>query len=67
MSSRRDYYRDPAAPEANSLVGGTIATSDESTDVRFVDPAEFDRIPIHDTVRLRLRHHAEHRDHPYLG
>jgi ADP-ribose pyrophosphatase YjhB (NUDIX family) len=49
------------------VVGGTIAVSDESTDVRFVDPADFDDIPIHETVRLRLRHHAEHRDHPYLG
>jgi ADP-ribose pyrophosphatase YjhB (NUDIX family) len=49
------------------VVGGTIATSDESTDVRFVDPAEFNRIPIHDTVRLRLRHHADHRATPYLG
>lgn len=49
------------------VVGGTIATSDESTEVRFVDPTEFDHMPIHDTVRLRLRHHAEHRDHPYLG
>jgi ADP-ribose pyrophosphatase YjhB (NUDIX family) len=49
------------------VTGGTITISDESTDVRFIDPAEFDHIPIHDTVRLRLRHHAEHRDHPHLG
>ncbi|MEU5943162.1 NUDIX domain-containing protein [Micromonospora sp. NPDC047548] len=49
------------------VVGGTITVSDESTDVRFVDPAEFDHIPIHDTVRLRLHHHAEHRDTPHLG
>lgn len=49
------------------VTGGTITTSDESTEVRFVDPAEFDHIPIHDTVRLRLSHHAERRDTPYLG
>ncbi len=49
------------------VIGGTLAVSDESTDVRFVDPVEFDRIPIHDTVRLRLQHHAEHRATPYLG
>ena len=49
------------------VVGGTITVSDESTEVRFVDPAEFDRIPIHDSVRLRLRHHADRRDTPYLG
>lgn len=47
--------------------GGDLAVSDESTDVRFIAPADFDRIPIHDTVRLRLRHHAEHRATPYLG
>jgi ADP-ribose pyrophosphatase YjhB (NUDIX family) len=49
------------------VIGGDLVVSDESTDVRFVDPADFDRIPIHDTVRLRLRHHAEHRATPYLG
>ena len=49
------------------VIGGTIAVSHESTGVRFIDPADFDNIPIHDTVRLRLRHHVEHRDHPYLG
>jgi len=49
------------------VVGGTITVSDESTDVRFIDPADFGHIPIHDTVRLRLRHYAEHRSHPYLG
>jgi ADP-ribose pyrophosphatase YjhB (NUDIX family) len=49
------------------VTGGTITVSHESTEVRFVDPTEFDHIPIHDTVRLRLRHHAEHRPTPYLG
>lgn len=49
------------------VVGGSLAVSHESTEVRFIDPTEFDRLPIHDTVRLRLRHHAEHRDTPYLG
>lgn len=49
------------------VTGGTIAVSHESTEVRFIDTTEFDHIPIHDTVRLRLRHHAEHRTTPYLG
>ncbi|RZT79383.1 ADP-ribose pyrophosphatase YjhB (NUDIX family) [Micromonospora violae] len=49
------------------VVGGTITVSDESTDVRFIHPTDFGHLPIHDTVRLRLRHHAEHRDTPYLG
>lgn len=49
------------------VIGGTVKVSRESTDVRFIDPSEFDRIPIHETVRLRLRHHAEHSGKPYLG
>ncbi|MEU4555322.1 NUDIX domain-containing protein [Micromonospora violae] len=49
------------------VVGGTIAVSDESTDVRFIHATDFNHLPIHDTVRLRLRHHAERRDTPYLG
>jgi ADP-ribose pyrophosphatase YjhB (NUDIX family) len=48
------------------VTGGTITVSNESTEVRFIDPTELDHLPIHDTVRLRLRHHAEHRD-AYLG
>lgn len=34
--------------------GGAIAISDESTEVRFIDPTDFDRI----------RHHAERRQCP---
>lgn len=49
------------------VIGGELAVSHESTDVRFIDSAELDHIPIHDTVRLRLRHHAEHHAAPYLG
>jgi 8-oxo-dGTP pyrophosphatase MutT (NUDIX family) len=49
------------------VVGGAIAVSDESTEVRYIDSAEFDQIPIHDTVRLRLRHHVQGGDTPYLG
>jgi ADP-ribose pyrophosphatase YjhB (NUDIX family) len=51
------------------ITGGTITVSDESTEVRFIDPTKLDDIPVHDTVRLRLRlrHHTEQRDTPYLG
>lgn len=49
------------------VTGGKLLASHESTDVRFVDPAGFDELPIHATVRLRLRHFAEHRTKPYLG
>ncbi len=49
------------------ITGGDLAVSDESTDVRFIDPAAFDDLPMHDTVRLRLRHYAEGSDRPHLG
>ena len=49
------------------VTGGRIAVSDESTAVEFVHPAEFDDLPIHSTVRLRLRHYLEGGDRPYLG
>jgi ADP-ribose pyrophosphatase YjhB (NUDIX family) len=50
-----------------SVVGGRLAVSAESTDVRFVDPAGLDALPVHESVRLRIRHFLEHRDRPYLG
>jgi ADP-ribose pyrophosphatase YjhB (NUDIX family) len=48
-------------------VGGELAISDESTDVRYVDISELDTLPMHESVRLRIRHHLEQRDRPYLG
>ncbi|MEV7658238.1 NUDIX domain-containing protein [Streptomyces anulatus] len=49
------------------VTGGSLAVSEESTEVRFVASAELDTLPMHHTQRLRLRHFAEHRDRPYLG
>lgn len=49
------------------VVGGRMRVSDESTEVRWVDPAEFDALPMHETVRLRLAHHAARRGKPYIG
>ncbi|WP_433759400.1 NUDIX domain-containing protein [Nocardia sp. CA-135398] len=49
------------------VVGGRITVSDESTEVRFLAQDELADVPVHETVRLRLRHHAEHRGRPYLG
>ncbi|MBA6439573.1 NUDIX domain-containing protein [Streptomyces sp. GMR22] len=50
-----------------SIVGGHLAISDESTELRFVSPEELAELPIHHTQQLRLRHFLEHRDQPYLG
>jgi 8-oxo-dGTP pyrophosphatase MutT (NUDIX family) len=49
------------------LIDGTLRASDESTDVRWVAPAELEELPIHHTTRLRLRHFLDQRDTPYVG
>lgn len=49
------------------ITGGELAISDESTDIRFVDPAELPDLPMHHTQRLRLKHYLERRNQPYLG
>ncbi|MFE0703206.1 NUDIX hydrolase [Streptomyces sp. NPDC058872] len=49
------------------VVGGTLAISDESTELRFVAPEEIDSLSMHHTQRLRIRHFLEHRAFPYLG
>lgn len=49
------------------VVGGHLRGSDESTEVRFMDPAEFDGLPIHESMRLRLRHYAAGRGTPHIG
>ncbi|GAA0581210.1 NUDIX domain-containing protein [Streptomyces crystallinus] len=49
------------------ITGGTLAVSDESTDLRFVAPAELDSLAIHHTQRLRLQHFLANRPTPYLG
>lgn len=49
------------------VIGGRIEVSSESTEVRFLRFEELETVPMHETVRLRLRHHTEQRAHPYLG
>ncbi|WP_369377622.1 NUDIX domain-containing protein [Streptomyces sp. cg36] len=49
------------------IVGGRLAISDESTELRFVLPEEIDDLPMHHTQRLRIRHFLERREGPYLG
>ncbi|WEH16614.1 NUDIX domain-containing protein [Streptomyces sp. VNUA24] len=48
-------------------VGGQLAISDESTELRFIPAEALDELPMHHTQRLRLRHFLEHREQPYLG
>ncbi|MEU9793093.1 NUDIX domain-containing protein [Streptomyces sparsogenes] len=49
------------------VVGGQLAISEESTELRFVPPGELADLPMHHAQRLRLRHFLEHREQPYLG
>ncbi|TSB19971.1 NUDIX domain-containing protein [Streptomyces benahoarensis] len=49
------------------VVGGRLAISEESMELRFVRPEEIDRLPMHHTQRLRIRHFLEGRERPYLG
>ncbi|MFD3509317.1 NUDIX domain-containing protein [Nocardia sp. NPDC058666] len=49
------------------VVGGEIAVSSESTEVRFVRADELAGLPVHPTVRLRIGHSLEGRPAPYLG
>jgi ADP-ribose pyrophosphatase YjhB (NUDIX family) len=48
-------------------VGGELATSDESTEVGFVAPAEIETMPMHESIRLRIRHYLEHRPQPVIA
>ncbi|WP_411076725.1 NUDIX domain-containing protein [Streptomyces sp. cmx-10-25] len=49
------------------VVGGTLAVSEESTELRFVAPGELAALPVHHTQRLRVGHALERRSAPYLG
>ncbi|MEU1022975.1 NUDIX domain-containing protein [Streptomyces sp. NPDC005904] len=48
-------------------VGGELEISNESTELRFVDPADLKSLPMHHTQRLRIQHFLERRSAPYLG
>lgn len=49
------------------LIGGTARTSSESKRVEWLTPERTDEIPMHPSMRMRLRHALEDRDTPYIG
>ncbi|MEO3751751.1 NUDIX domain-containing protein [Streptomyces sp. B6B3] len=49
------------------ITGGELTISDESTELRFIPPADLATLPMHHTQRLRLQHYLEHRNSPHLG
>jgi ADP-ribose pyrophosphatase YjhB (NUDIX family) len=48
-------------------VGGELRTSEESSEVRFVELPETETLEIHPSIRLRIRHYAENWPEPYIG
>lgn len=49
------------------VVGGDLAVSDESLEVGFFTPAEIETMPMHESIRLRIRHYLEHRSQPVIA
>lgn len=49
------------------VTGGQLRKGDESTDVGFFAPAEFDQLNIQPSIRLRLQHYLENRSQPIIG
>ncbi|WP_431041451.1 NUDIX hydrolase [Streptomyces sp. P1-3] len=49
-------------------VGGALRTSSESKEVRWVSPADLDKLDIHPSMRLRISHGLDvSRTAPYIG
>ncbi|MGH9108671.1 MAG: NUDIX domain-containing protein [Acidimicrobiales bacterium] len=48
-------------------VAGILRPSEETSEVRYVDPVELDGLDVHPSIRLRIRHFTENRAEPYLG
>ncbi|MER7893559.1 NUDIX domain-containing protein [Micromonospora sp. NPDC094482] len=47
--------------------GGTLTTSDESSDVRWLSRVELPNLQIHPSTQMRIRHGFEDRREPYIG
>jgi len=47
--------------------GGKIAASSESSEVIWVPVAETEHLPMHPTMRERIRHYREQRNAPYIA
>ena len=52
---------------SGKVISGTEAISEESTGLRWAEPADLEGLQIHPSVRLRLDHALGQRNGPYLG
>ena len=49
------------------ILDGSPRTSSESSEVRFVRPADITSYDIHPSIRMRVGHYLEGRDIPYIS
>lgn len=49
------------------LLGGHAATSSESKAVEWVQPSAIDELPMHPSMRARIRHYLDRRPTPFIG
>jgi hypothetical protein len=49
------------------MLGGTLRTSSETKEVKFVAPEDLDKLNIHPSMRMRIDHYLQRRPAPYLG
>jgi ADP-ribose pyrophosphatase YjhB (NUDIX family) len=48
------------------VVGGSLAAGEECLEVKFFEPAEIERLDLHPSIRLRIRHYLAGGT-PYIG
>jgi ADP-ribose pyrophosphatase YjhB (NUDIX family) len=49
------------------IVGGDLVVSDESLEVGFFTPEQIEGMPMHQSIRLRIRHCLEYRPQPVIA
>jgi isopentenyldiphosphate isomerase len=52
---------------AARVTGGEPTTSSESSEVRWIDPDDVYRYPMHTSMRQRVAHVLDERSMPYIG
>jgi hypothetical protein len=46
---------------------GDLVVSDESLEVGFLTPEQIEGMPMHESIRLRIRHDLEHQPQPVIA
>ena len=48
------------------LLGGELRISDESSEIAYFEPAQIEQLPMHPSIRQRIRHYLEHSAQPVI-